>query len=157
MPKDVKHDGDMFDRLIHLPGLRILEPFYKEHKEVLLYLLFGGLSFFLNIFLFIGIDRAFGINELINNIICWIVSVLFQYFTNRTWVFDGYTNGTIDLIKQIASFFGGRIFTLIVEEIIIAIFIMWLGLNSAAVKLGAQVVVIVLNYIISKLVVFKKR
>ena len=59
-------------------------------------------------------------------------------------------------LKQMASFFGGRLFTLIVEEAILAVFITWLGFNSMAVKLVAQVVVIVLNYVISKLIVFKK-
>ena len=39
---------DIFDRLMHLPGLRVFEPFYRKHKEVLMYLLFGGLAFFLN-------------------------------------------------------------------------------------------------------------
>ena len=49
-----------------------------------------------------------------------------------------------------------QLFTLVVEEAILAVFITWLGFNSMAVKLIAQVVVIVLNYIISKLIVFKK-
>lgn len=153
----MEEKSDIFDELMQLPVLRIFEPFYKEHKEVLLYLLFGGLSFFLNIFLFVGIDRVFGINELINNIICWIASVLFQFFTNRKWVFDGHTDTTAEFIKQIISFFGGRGITLVIEEIILAIFITFLGLNSSAVKLVAQVVVIILNYVISKLIVFKKK
>lgn len=61
------------------------------------------------------------------------------------------------ILKQMASFFGGRLFTLIVEEAILAVFITWLGFNSMAVKLVAQVVVIVLNYVISKLIVFKNK
>ena len=52
--------------------------------------------------------------------------------------------------------FGGRLFTLAVEEVMLAVFISWLGMNSMAVKLTAQVLVIVLNYVISKLFVFKK-
>lgn len=153
----MEEKNDIFDKLMQLPVLRIFKPFYKEHKEVLLYLLFGGLSFFLNVFLFFGIDKVFGINELINNVICWIASVLFQFFTNRTWVFDGHTDTTAEYCKQIISFFGGRAVTMVVEEIILAIFITCLGLNSTAVKLAAQVVVILLNYVISKLIVFKKK
>ena len=53
---------DIFDRLMHLPILRIFEPFYLKYKEVLLYTFFGGLAFFLNFFLFIGIDHFFAIN-----------------------------------------------------------------------------------------------
>ncbi len=148
---------DLFDRMMQLPGLRIFEPFYQKHKEVLMYLLFGGLAFFLNIGLFTAIDRTGRINELLNNIICWVICVLFQFFTNRTWVFEGHVDTASEFLKQMAAFFCGRIFTLAVEEIILAVFITWQGFNSTAVKLVAQVVVIVLNYIISKLMIFKKK
>ena len=148
---------DIFDKLMHLPVLNIFEPFYKKYKEALLYLFFGGTAFFLNIFLFAAIDKCFHINELVNNIICWIVCVLYQYFTNRTWVFDGHVDTAAEFIRQLVSFFGGRLFTLFLEELIIAVFITWLGFNTMIVKLAAQVVVIVTNYIISKLIVFKKK
>lgn len=85
---DVEEKKDIFDKLMHLPVLNIFEPFYKKHKEVLMYLVFGGLTFFLNIALYAWRIRA-GMNALVANVICWVVCVLFQYFTNRTWVFDG--------------------------------------------------------------------
>ncbi|MCR4744706.1 MAG: GtrA family protein [Lachnospiraceae bacterium] len=148
---------DIFDKIMHLPVLNIFEPFYKKYKEGLMYLFFGGLAFFLNIFLFALFTDIMKINDLLANAISWVICVLFQYITNRTWVFDGHVEGSAALIKQISSFFGGRIFTLVVEEIIILVFITWLGFNRIAVKLVAQVVVIVLNYVISKLFVFKKK
>lgn len=146
---------DIFDRLMHLPGLRILEPFYKKYKEMLLYLFFGGIAVVLNIALFVFFNGILGIGELIANAICWVICVLFQFFTNRTWVFDGHVDSAGAFWKQMASFFGGRIFTLVVEEIILGVFITWLGFNSMVVKAVAQVVVIVLNYVVSKLFVFK--
>ena len=149
-------EKDIFDKIMHLPVLNIFEPLYLKHKEVLMYLFFGGIAFFLNIGLYALFNGLWGINELIANVICWMICVLFQFFTNRTWVFEGKTEGFSDFIKQMASFFGGRLFTLAVEEVIIAIFISWLGFNSMAVKLVAQFIVIVLNYVISKLYVFKK-
>lgn len=60
------------------------------------------------------------------------------------------------LSKKFISFIGGRVATLVVEELILFIFITNLGMNSMAVKVVAQVIVIVLNYVISKLIVFKK-
>ena len=146
---------DIFDRLMALPVLNIFEPFYKKHKEVLLYLLFGGLAFFLNLGLFFLLDET-GMNELLNNCICWVVCVLFQFFTNRTWVFDAEVDSKTGFFKQMGSFFAGRLFTLIVEEVILAVFITWLGFATMPVKLAAQVIVIILNYVISKLIVFKK-
>lgn len=147
---------DIFDKIMALPGLRIFEPFYKKNKEVLMYILFGGLAFVLNMVLYAIFAEKMQINELISNIICWVICVLFQFFTNRTWVFEAKVNSAAEFIKQMTSFFGGRLFTLVVEEIMLAVFITWLGFNGMVIKLIAQFVVIVLNYIISKLVVFKK-
>jgi len=148
---------DIFDRLMHLPGLRILEPFYQKNKEVLMYLFFGGVTFLLNMILYAVLTDKAHMNALIANVICWVVCVLFQFFTNRTWVFDGKTETAAGFWMQMASFFGGRLFTLVVEEIILAVFITWLGFPSLPVKFMAQVVVIVLNYVISKWIVFKNR
>lgn len=148
---------DIFDRLMHLPGLRIFEPFYKKHKEVLMYLLFGGLAFFLNLFLFWLFVTAMGMNELIGNVFCWIICVTFQYITNRTWVFDGRTNGAAAFLRQMASFFAARLATLAMEEVILLIMITILHLPDMPVKLFAQVVVIVFNYIFSKVFVFRKK
>ena len=145
---------DIFDRLMHLPVLRVFEPFYKKHKEVLLYLLFGGLTTVVSIVTF-ALFIALGINELIANVLSWILAVLFAYVTNRTWVFssDAETKGAV--IREMISFFGGRLATLLVEEAILAVFITWLGFPAMWVKVVAQVVVIVLNYVISKFFVFK--
>lgn len=148
---------DMFDKIMHLPVLRVFESFYKRQKEVLMYLFFGGIAFFLNIVLFVVLEDLYGLNELINNIICWIVCVLFQFITNRIWVFHGRVESVPAFLKQLISFFGGRVFTLVVEEFILAVCITWCGFHAVLVKLAAQVVVIVLNYIISKQVVFKEK
>ena len=147
---------DVFDKLMELPGLRLFNPFYKKHKQVLLYLLFGGVAFFLNLILFFLFVNRIGINELVANAIAWLICATFQFFTNRTWAFNGVTDNKGDLVKQIISFYGSCLFTLILEEIIIAVFITWLGFNTTIVKLVAQVVVIVLNYILRKFFVFKK-
>ncbi len=160
---------DIFDKLMALPLLRIFRPFFSKHREALLYLFFGGLAFFLNMILFFLFHTKFGMQEGLATAICWVLCVLFQYFTNRTWVFRSVTNSTAELVKEILSFFGGRIFTLIVEEAIIFVFITWLGdgISSTVslsrnvwdiiVKLAAQFIIIVLNYIISKLFVFKQK
>ena len=81
-----------------------------------MYLFFGGITFFLNIALYAWLDGMLGINALIANVICWVVCVLFQYFTNRTWVFDGQVDSAAGFLKQMASFFGGRLFTLVVKK-----------------------------------------
>ena len=148
---------DIFDRIMLLPGLRVFEPFYNNHKEVLLYLFFGGLSFLISIGTFALFNISLEINELISNVLSWIITVMFAFFTNRVWVFASRTEGTAALLKQMTSFYGGRVITLVIEEAILLVFITWLRFPSMIIKVMAQVVVIVLNYIISKLIVFRKQ
>ena len=147
---------DIFDQLMSLPILRIFDPFYKAHKEVLLYLLFGGLAFVVSIGTYAFFNVTVGINELVANILSWIITVAFAFFTNRVWVFNAPTESVTEFIKQTISFFGGRVITLVIEEVILLLFITILRFPSMPVKVVAQVVVIVLNYVISKVLVFKK-
>ena len=82
--------------------------------------------------------------------------MLFAFLTNKTWVFQsgGQEKGFLSLML---SFYAGRLVTLGVEELLLLVFITWLGFNSMAVKIAAQIVVIVLNYVISKLLVFRDK
>lgn len=146
---------DIFDRFMALPGLRIFEPFYRKYKEVLMYLLFGGLTTVVSVAAFALFYRLMGIHELVANVLSWILAVLFAYVTNRTWVFASRADTPAGIAREILTFFGGRLATLLVEEGILAVFISWLALPAVPVKLAAQVVVIVLNYVISKLFVFR--
>ena len=148
---------DIFDRMMGLPGLRILKPWYSKHKEVLLYLFFGGLAVFLNLALFVLFTKRFGWGALFANVVDWVICVLFQFITNKTWVFAAETDSTKGLVAQLTGFFGGRLLTLLLEELILGIFIVSLHWNRIGVKLAAQIFVIVANYVISKFFVFKKK
>lgn len=146
---------DIFDRLMSLPGLRVFQPFYKAHKEVLLYLLFGGLTTLISTGTF-ALFVWMGMNPLTANIPSWVLAVLFAYITNKIWVFNAPTRTVGELLKQMLSFFAGRLATLGLEELILFVFVTKLSLWPMGVKLAAQVAVIVANYIISKLLVFRK-
>lgn len=148
---------DIFDKIMKLPGLRMLEPFYKKYKEILLYLFFGGLTFVVSIVTYAYFNVVLGINELVANVISWVLAVLFAFVTNRIWVFQAPTHTAGEFVRQMVSFFGGRVLTLVVEELILLVFITVLHFASMPVKVVAQIVVIVLNYIISKLIVFRKK
>ncbi len=147
-------EKDIFDKIMEWPFLAVFNPIYKKYKQALLYLFFGGVSVLINMSLFIGINTLTPISELINNIICWFVCVLFQFFTNRTWVFET-EQSSKSFVRQMLDFFAGRLFTLLVEELIILIFITVLGFDALLIKIIAQVIIIVLNYLLSKLWVFK--
>ncbi len=146
-------NADVFDRFMSLPGLRVLFPFYKKHKEFLLYGLFGVLTVIVNIATFSFLNIALSVNELAANAVAWVFSVLIAFATNKKWVFTSSVGGC--LWRQMLTFFGGRAATLVLEEVILAVFVTMLELNSIAVKIAAQVIVIILNYVISKLLVFR--
>jgi putative flippase GtrA len=157
MEKNELEKKDIFDKIMGLPGLRVFEPLYRKYKEVLLYLFFGVLTTVVSIVSYAVFNVVFGINELIANVLSWILAVLFAFFTNRIWVFSAPTKTAEEFFKQMATFASGRLVTLAIEELILLVFITILHFNSIVVKIVAQVVVIVLNYVISKLVVFRKK
>ena len=146
---------DLFDRIMLLPVLRIFNPFYRKYKEKLLYLFFGGLTTLVDLVVFWLFFSVFGVNELIANVIAWIAAVLFAFVVNRTWVFEAKTADRRETARQFVTFVGGRVFSLLCEEAILAIFITWLGLPPIPVKIAAQIIVVILNYGISKWLVFR--
>ena len=147
---------DIFDRMMSLPGLRIFEPFYKKFKEVLLYLLFGGLTTLISLVTYWYFCRI-GVDALISNVISWAVSVLFAYVTNSIWVFQARPRNMQERLSQIAGFYGGRVATLLMEEVILFIGIRLLKQNEMVMKIICQILVLVGNYIISKFLVFRKK
>lgn len=122
---------------------------------MLLYLFFGGLAFVVSVATYSLFNMALHMNELIANIYSWIITVLFAFFTNRIWVFQSPTEGVRAFLRQMMSFYGGRVITLLIEEAILFVFITLLSFSGLGVKIAAQIVVIILNYVISKLLVFR--
>ena len=116
-------EKDIFDKIMALPGLNIFEGFYQKYKEMLLYLFFGGMTAVISIGSYSYCDVGLGFDPLIANIISWILAVTFAYVTNKVWVFSVETHGMHELFIEAFHFFTGRLFTLIVEEAILLIFI----------------------------------
>ena len=146
---------DLFDRIMTLPGLKLLNPFYKKHKDVLLYIFFGGLTTLVSIGSFAVADRRLHMDALIANIISWVCAVTFAYVTNRVWVFHSEARGA-EVLKEALSFYAGRLATLGIEEALLFICVTLMHWNSLYVKIAAQFIVLVLNYVISKILVFRK-
>lgn len=147
---------DIFDRIMSLPFLRIFYNAYLKKKTLLLYLFFGGLTTLISISTFFLFYNCFSINELIANVFSWICAVLFAYITNRIWVFNSCSAG-VAVLKEILSFFSGRLITLFIEELVLFVFITLFHINSLAVKIAAQFIVLVSNYFISKFIVFRSK
>ena len=124
----------------------------KKHRELVVYLICGFLTFVVSMVVYALLSEIFRINVLVANIITWIIAVYFAFSVNRKSVFKSNGNSTSESIQ----FYLGRVVTLVVEQAMLYIFIIRLMFNNMTIKSIAQVVIIILNYIISKFIVFKK-
>ena len=126
---------------------------YKKYKEIINYLIFGGLTTLISIITYALFAKVFHIDYLISNVLSWIIAVLFAYITNKMFVFESKSKKNI---KEITSFFFFRVVSLIMEMIILYVFVDMLHIDDLVTKIIAQVIVIISNYIFSKVFVFKK-
>jgi len=134
-----------------------IEALFTKYKEIVLYLFFGVLATVVSIGSFTVLYDVALLNEHLANIISWVLAVSFAFMTNRTWVFVDAVKINKSFIKQMIEFFSGRVLSLAVEEVFILVFVSMLSFNAFAIKVITQVIVIVLNYFISKFWVFNKR
>ena len=128
----------------------------KKHKESILYLIFGGLTFFVNMLTYIFLTRVAKADVLVSNCIAWIVAVLFAYVTNKFFVFESKETNFKYILKEFRAFVGCRLFSGIIELGIIFVMASLMGINDLFVKIVTNIVVIILNFIFSKLIIFKK-
>lgn len=136
---------------------------YKKYVEIINYLIVGGLTTLVSLvvkwgLLFTILDAKNVIQLQLAIIISWIAAVIFAYVTNRIFVFKSKSK---KILKEIISFFGARLLTLGLEMVIMWFFVTLLRLDSNIWVLiwtiVAQVLVIIFNYILSKLFVFRKK
>lgn len=137
--------------------LKCLADIYRNHLEGMRYLVFGALATIVNIAAYSICLYAMHIENAISNVIAWVVAAIFAYLTNRFFVFDSKVNDGKGVVREILSFFGCRLLTLGVDEAIMIITVDKLMFNAFLMKVIANIVVIVLNFVFSKIWIFKKK
>ena len=124
------------------------------NKEKSLYILFGGLSFFISFTSYTLCIKFCNINALVSNVISWLLSVSFAYYTNRKWVFVSKEKSLRRIFFEVMKFFSGRILTLAIEEALLYTMISLNFIGYINAKLFTTFLVIIINYFISKFWVF---
>lgn len=135
-----------------------IKEMYFKYKEIINYLIVGVLTtivalvsyYLLTTFM---LDPSKAIQLQIANVLSWCIAVLIAYYLNRKYVFESKNDNRI---KEFTTFVSGRLLTLFVDMLLMFIFVTLLRINDKIAKLIVQVVITILNYIISKLFVFKK-
>ena len=131
--------------------------YYNKYREGITYLIAGGIATVLNIGVFALLTYTFKIDYEISNIIAIIVSILFQYVSNKFFVFESKENTFKENVKEFFSFISCRLVTMALDQGLMKLGIDVLHINELIMKVLVNIIVIIVNYIFSKLIVFKKR
>lgn len=130
---------------------------YKKYSEIINYLIVGVLTTLVSIVIYAVFTKVFHVNYMISNVISWIGSVSFAYVTNKVFVFKSKCDNDMDVLIEIYQFFKYRVFSFIIDILLMYLFVELVNIDDMIAKIIVQVIVIVLNYVFSKLFVFKKK
>lgn len=134
----------------------MIREYWDKYKDVIFYLVFGVLTTVVNIVTYWVCVHILGTSVMVGTIVAWVLAVFFAYITNRSLVFHSSASGTDEIMKEITSFFACRIGTGVVDWAIMLVFVTILHFNDMIVKILANFIVIVLNFVLSKFVIFKQ-
>ncbi len=151
--------------------MKKIKTLFIKYKEIITYIIFGVLTTLVNFFAFGLFTKMLGEElYLVNNAVAWVVGVVFAYITNKLFVFESKSWALKLVAKEMTGFLGARIFSFLVEEGGMFLFISVLGLGEKSlvvsgftitgqfiVKILLAVIVVVLNYVFSKFFIFKRQ
>lgn len=129
----------------------------KKYEEVISYLFFGGLTTVVNYAVYLPCYNLLGISGAVSNLIAWVVAVAFAYLTNKPFVFKSNDWSAKVVVPELVKFVGCRVGSGILETAIIFVTVDCLHWNGNIIKLVTSVLVVILNYVASKLLVFRKK
>lgn len=149
----------------------MIKKLFFKYKELMSYVFFGVLATAVNLVCFKIFDSALGSKMyLLTNIISWTITVIFAYITNKLWVFESKSRKLNVIVKEIIGFFSARLFSLGVEETGLWIMIDLMSMDKLSLnifsftlagnliaKIILQVIVVILNYVFSKFLIFAKK
>ena len=133
-----------------------LKQLWKKHKELILYVFFGGCTTLINIISYFACRELMYLPVVPADVLAWVVSVIFAYVTNKLFVFESKSWRLMLVLKEGAAFLAARVFSLGVDVAMLYVTVTVLGWWELPMKVLANVVVIVINYIFSKWIIFRK-
>ena len=128
----------------------------EKYKDVVPYLFFGVCTTLVNIIVYWLCAHTFGMRVMSGTIIAWVIAVFFAYLTNRKWVFDSEAEGAKDILRETMIFFLCRLATGVCDGLLMYMLVYSLHFNDVLIKTIANAIVIILNYIASRVLVFRR-
>lgn len=128
----------------------------KKHWDIVSYLFFGVLTTLVDFLIYFPCFNLLGMSALSSNALAWVAAVIFAFVTNKPFVFGSHDWSRKTVIPEAMKFIGSRLGSFLVQELILFVTVDWIGCNGNVMKLLVSVLVIILNYVASKLLVFRK-
>jgi len=133
-----------------------LRNFIEKHWDILSYLFFGGLTTVVSFVSYTLLYQYAGFSATVSNVISWVAAVAFAYVTNKPFVFKSHDWSMKTVLPELGKFVGCRVGSGLLETGLLALTVDILGWNGILMKILASVLVVILNYIGSKWLVFRK-
>ena len=134
-----------------------LKKLLHKHYDILVYLVFGVLTTAVNYIVYLPCDNLLHLSSAVSNMIAWAAAVAFAYVTNKPFVFHSHDWSAKTVVPELTKFIGTRLGSGGLETLVLLVFVDMLKGNGNVWKLLTSVLVVVLNYIGSKLLVFRKK
>ena len=134
-----------------------LRTLLQKHREIVSYIFWGVMTTAVNYAAYFLLRNGFHVPLLASNVIAWAVSVLFAYFVNKLFVFRSKDWTWRVALRELWQMVASRVFSLGLETGILWLFVAQLSCNETVVKLAANVVVVIVNYVLSKFIIFRKK
>lgn len=134
-----------------------IKALYQKHGDILRYIVIGGMTTAVSLAVFAMANSLLGIHYQVANILAWIVGVAFAFWGNKVVVFRSRTSGASAMLREAVRFVGTRLTTLVVSALLLYIAVDLLRWNANVSKLISQLFEIALNYVLGRLLVFRKK
>ncbi len=135
---------------------KTIKALFVKYRSPILYVFFGGCTTLINWAAYYLLYSVAGVRNVPSTVIAWILAVAFAFITNKLWVFDSRAFDKKTLLREIWTFTAARLATGVLDVVVMYFAVDVFALNANVWKLLSNVVVIVLNYVFSKLIVFKR-
>lgn len=136
--------------------METIKKLWDRYKELALYVVFGGLTTLINIVVYYICRQWMKLAVVPADVIAWFLSVVFAYVTNKVFVFESKSWRAGLVLREAVSFFAARVVSLGVDVGFLYVTVQCLHWWEMPMKIAANVLVIIINYVFSKLVIFRK-
>jgi len=137
--------------------IQAIRALLSRHREILSYVFWGVMTTAVNYVSYLLLTEGLRIHYLAGTVIAWVLSVLFAYFVNKLFVFQSRDWAWRVALRELWQMVASRLFSLGLETGILWLFVAQLSCNETVVKLAANVVVVIVNYVLSKFIIFRKK